>query len=239
MRHPWFDCLIFLGTITALNADSVELRDGKKSEGTLLGANSRQIDFLTSAGESLRVPIEDVASLSFSSPKTKASVVLPAGALLRVRIIDAIDVDTAQAGMKFRAALDDAILSGGSVIVPRGVEVVLIAARVEQGGKFKGSDLIELKAISVAVNGKPNPVVTSLTQTKSGGEGKKTAGKVAGGAGLGAIIGGIAGGGKGAGIGALVGVAGGTILSATGQPHLKVPSETRLDFQLLAEWKIQ
>jgi hypothetical protein len=60
---------------------------------------------------------------------------------------------------------------------------------------------------------------------------KKTAGKVAAGAGLGAIIGGIAGGGTGAGIGALAGAAGGTIL-ATGQPHLKVAPETRLEFQL-------
>ncbi len=94
-------------------------------------------------------------------------------------------------------------------------DVILVAAKVEQGGKFKGSDLIQLKAISIAVNGKPLQVVTSLSETKSGGEGKKTAGKVAGGAGLGAIIGGIAGGGKGAGIGALVGAAGGTIMSAS------------------------
>jgi outer membrane lipoprotein SlyB len=80
--------------------------------------------------------------------------------------------------------------------------------------------------------------VTSLSQTKSAGEGKKTAGKVLGGAGLGAIIGGIAGGGKGAGIGALVGGAGGTVLAATSQPQLKIPSETRLEFQLLADWEI-
>ena len=88
------------------------------------------------------------------------------------------------------------------------------------------------------MKGSAYPVVTSLSQTKSGGEGKKTAGKVLGGAGLGAIIGGIAGGGKGAGIGALVGGAGGTVMAATSQPHLKIPSETRLEFRLLADWKI-
>jgi hypothetical protein len=115
----------------------------------------------------------------------------------------------------------------------------MAAAKVEQGGKFKGSDLIRLKVISVSVNGKSRQVVTSLSETKSGGEGKKTTRKVAGGAGLGAIIGGIGGGGVGAGIGALAGAAGGTILAATGQPHLKVPSETRLEFQLLADWKIR
>jgi hypothetical protein len=236
--------LTVLAAATApLHADSVAFRNGTRTEGTMVGANSRQIDFLTSQGESIRVPIEDVTSVTFSSPKAKtserAAVVIPAGTVLRIRTIDAIDVDKTQAGMKFRAALDDAILTGGSVIVSRGANVVLVAAKVEQGGKFKGSDLIQLKAISIDVNGKPHPVVTSLSETKSSGEGKKTAGKVAGGAGLGAIIGGIAGGGKGAGIGALAGAAGGTLLSASGEPHLKVAPETRLEFQLAADWKVR
>jgi hypothetical protein len=34
--------------------------------------------------------------------------------------------------MMFRATLDDAVLAGGAVIVPRGAEVALIAAKVEQ-----------------------------------------------------------------------------------------------------------
>ena len=104
---------------------------------------------------------------------------------------------------------------------------------------MKGSDLVELKVNSITVRGRIYPVVTSVTQTKSAGEGKKTAGKILGGAGLGGIIGGIAGGGKGAAIGALVGGAGGTVLSATSQPHLKIPAETRLEFQFLSDWKVQ
>jgi hypothetical protein len=91
---------------------------------------------------------------------------------------------------------------GGNVIVPRGAHAVLVAAKVQQGGKMKGSDLISLKVNAIVVQGRSYPVVTTLSETKSGGEGKKTAGKVAGGAGLGAIIGGIAGGGTGAAIGA-------------------------------------
>ena len=102
-----------------------------------------------------------------------------------------------------------------------------------------GSDLVELKVNSITVQGRVYPVVTSPVETKSSGEGKKTARKAVGGAGLGAIIGGIAGGGSGAAIGALAGGAGGTILAATGQPHLKIPPETRLQFQLAADWKIQ
>ncbi len=246
MSYRWFFSFAVIAAGAApLYADSVAYRNGQKTEGTFLGANSRQVDFLTFTGESLRVPIEEVASVTFSAApvaakkEVRSAVVIPASTVLRIRTIDPIDVDAAQAGMKFRGSLDDPITSGGSVVVSRGAEVTLLAAKVEQGGKFKGSDLIQLKVMSVSVDGKSNQVVTSLSETKSGGEGKKTTRKVAGGAGLGAIVGGIAGGGKGAGIGALVGVAGGTVIAATGQPHLKVPSETRLEFQLLADWKIR
>jgi hypothetical protein len=166
-------------------------------------------------------------------------VLVPAGTTFRVRTAEFIDVDSTKAGMKFRGTLDDPIVIGGDVVAPRGADVALVAAKVEQGGKFKGSDLLQLKVNTITVGGRPYPVVTNLAETKSGGEGKKTTRKIVGGTGLGAIIGGIAGGGTGAAIGALSGAAGGTILSATGEPHLKVPAETRLTFQLLSDWKIR
>ena len=167
------------------------------------------------------------------------SILIPAGTSFRVRTIDPIDVDATQAGMTFRGSIDDPIMLAGDVIVPRGANVVMVAAKVEQGGRMKGSDLISLKVNSITVRGRIYPVVTSVSETKSGGEGKKTAGKILGGAGLGGIIGGIAGGGKGAAIGALVGGAGGTALAASGQPHLKVPAETRLEFQFLSDWRVK
>lgn len=179
-----------------------------------------------------------IAAILLLGSAAGAQTLIPAGTMLRVRTIDPIDVDSTQAGTRFRGALDDPIMQGGSVLVPRGADVALVASKVEQGGKFKGSDLIELKMNSIKIGARYYAVVTSLSQSKSEGEGKKTTGKVLGGAGLGAIIGGIAGGGKGAAIGVLAGVAGGTLLSASGQPHLKIPSETRLDFQLLADLAI-
>jgi hypothetical protein len=36
-----------------------------------------------------------------------------------------------------------------------------------------------------------------------------------------------------------VGGVGGTVVAATGQPHLKIPVETRLQFQFAADWKVQ
>lgn len=244
--------MVFVGV--PLSADTLILRDGKKMDGTLLGATSRQLEFLPASGKTIKVPIDQVDAVEFSTPPVVAAapkpapapapaakkvILLPAGLTFRIRTVDLIDVDVAKAGSKFRASIDDPIMINGEVVVPRGADAVLVAAKVEQGGKMKGSDLISLKVNSIIVRGRAYPVVTTLSETKSKGEGKKTAGKVAGGAGLGAIIGGIAGGGKGAAIGALVGGAGGTIVAASGQPHLKVPAETRLEFQLAADLKVQ
>jgi hypothetical protein len=253
MKHPDLRTIFLALAFAALpiEADTLVLRDGKEIGGTFLGATARQIEFLPSSGKPVKFGLDAVAAINFSEPPVIASpppaqrpavrkpVTLPAGTAFRVRTIDLIDVDYTQAGARFPGTVDDPIMFGGNVVVPRGSDIVLVASKVQQGGKMKGSDLIELKVNSITVAGRSYPVATSLAQTKSEGEGKKTAGKIIGGVGLGAIVGGIAGGGKGAGIGALVGGAGGTILAATSQPHLKIPAETRLQFQLIADWKVQ
>jgi hypothetical protein len=243
-----------------LSADTLILRDGRAIQGTFVSGSARQITFITPSGQTLQVPIASVMSLTFSAPAAavaaapkpaptpppaqrpaaaKPAVIIPAGTTLRISTIDAIDVDTSQAGKTFRASLSDPIMSGGNVLIPRGAPVVLVAAKVEQGGSMKGSDLIQLKANSVTVGGKQVPVVTNIVEQKTAGEGKKTTRKTLGGAGLGAAIGAIAGGGQGAAIGALAGGAAGAIVSASGQPHLKIPAETVLQFQLLADVRIQ
>jgi hypothetical protein len=116
---------------------------------------------------------------------------------------------------------------------------VLQAVKVEQSGKAKGSDKISLKMNSLGFGGRVYQVATTYVEQKGKGEGKKTARKVGGGAGLGAIVGGIAGGGSGAAIGAAVGAGAGAIVSASGEEHLKVPAETRLQFQLSSGVNIQ
>jgi len=129
-----------------------------------------------------------IVAVSFLSISATAAVLVPAGTTFRVRTDEVIDVDSTQAGMKFRGTLDDPLMIGGTVVVPRGADVVIVAAKVAQGGKFKGSDLVQLKVNSVVVGQRAYPVVTSIAETKSGGEGKKTTRKIAGGTGLGAII---------------------------------------------------
>jgi hypothetical protein len=254
---PLVTASLLLSSFT-LRADVVRLKDGRTIQGIFLGGNSRQIDFLVSEGKTVSFSLTSVSSVAFMAlpetppstgggaaagtapaPAARPPVLIPAGTLLRVRTIDPIDVDTSATGAKFKASLDDPVMVGGAVVIPRGAGAMLQAVKVEQSGKMKGSDLIQLKVISVSVGETAYPVVSSVAESKGGSEGKATAKKTLGGAGLGALIGGIAGGGSGALIGTAAGAAGGAIVSASGQQHLKIPSETRLEFKLQSDLKVR
>jgi hypothetical protein len=126
------------------------------------------------------------------------------------------------------------VMIGGAIAIPRGATAVVQAVKVEQSGKMKGSDKISLKLNAIGFGGLVYEVASAYVESKGKGEGKRTTRKVAGGAGLGAIVGGIAGGGSGAAIGAAVGGVTGAAVASGGEEHLKVPAETRLQFQLTA-----
>src|ERR1043165_687167 len=155
------------------HADTLILLSGKQISGTFLGATARQIEFLPTSGKAVKVALNTVEAVTFSEPQAampppsqpttpalRKPILLYAGTTFRVRPIDPIDVDYTQAGAKFRGSLDDPIMSGGDVVVPRGAPLVLVASKVQQGGKMKGSDLIELKASSISVSGRWQHVVT-------------------------------------------------------------------------------
>jgi hypothetical protein len=246
---PTVTVLLVAGS-AALSADRVKLRSGQAVEGSFMSADVKVVRVLLANGRIAEFPVDNVAALEFSPrkappppapdpAKAPAPITLPANTVLSVRLAQAIEVDAAQAGMKFKSLLDDPVMIGGKVIVPRGAPVELQAAAVEQAGKMKGADKITLKANAISFGGRRYDIVTSYVEQKGKGEGKKTARKVGGGAGLGAIVGGIAGGGTGAAIGAAAGAATGAIMSSQGTEHLSLPAETRLQFNLSAAVTVQ
>ena len=210
-----------------------------------MSADVKVVRLLLANGRIAEFPVDDVSAVEFTPRKappapapdparTPPAVTVPKGTVLSVRLTQAIDVDAAQTGMTFKSVLDDPVMIGGQVVLPRNAAVVLQAAKVEQAGKMKGADKITLKANSIAFGGRQYEIVTTYVESKGSGEGKKTTRKVAGGAGLGAIVGGIAGGGTGAAIGAAAGAATGAIVASQGTEHLKLDAETRLQFTLNA-----
>jgi hypothetical protein len=163
---------------------------------------------------------------------------VPAGTLVNVRLTQAIDVDASRTGTTFKARVDDPVMLDGRVVIPREATATLQAVSVQQSGTMKGSDRIVLKMNNLGFGGRVYEVVTSQVESKGKGEGKRTTRKVAGGVGLGALVGGIAGGGEGAAIGAAIGGVTGAAVASSGEEHLKLPAETRLQFQLAAAVKV-
>lgn len=169
-----------------------------------------------------------------AAPKPRPAVTVPAGTLVNVRLTTGIDVDASRSGQTFKAVVDDPVTVNGALVIPRGATAILQAVNVQQSGTMKGSDKITLKLNAVSFGGMVHQLSSTYVESKGGGEGKKTARKIGGGAGLGAIVGGIAGGGEGAAIGAAIGAGTGAAVAAGGEEHLKLPAETRLQFQLSA-----
>jgi hypothetical protein len=253
MRRPVFGFaslfVIVAFASATLSADRVKLRSGKVVEGSFMSADVKVVRILLDNGRVAEFSVEDVSSVEFSARKTPPQtppppppdptaapppVTVPMGTVVSVRLTQDIDVDATQTGMMFKGLLDDPVMIGGKVVIPREASVALQAANVEQAGKFKGADKITLKANSIAFGGRRYEIATTQVESKGSGEGKKTTRKVAGGAGLGAAIGGIAGGGTGAAIGAVAGGATGAVVASQGTEHLKLPAETRVQFTLNA-----
>jgi hypothetical protein len=241
--------VVLIGSAT-LSADRVKLRSGQSVEGSFMSADVKVVRVLLANGKIAEFPVEDVSAVEFAArkappppapdpSKAPAPVTLPQGTVLSALITQAIDVDATKTGATFKALLDDPVMIGGKVVVPRNSALELQAVKVEQAGKMKGSDKIVLKANNISFGGRKYDIVTTQVEQKGSGEGKKTARKVGGGAGLGAAIGGIAGGGQGAAIGALAGAAAGTVMASQGTEHMKLPAETRLQFQLSAAVTVQ
>ena len=163
---------------------------------------------------------------------TQASEI-PAGTVVSVRTIDAVDSESDQEGKIYRASLSDDLVVDGKVIARKNDPAQIRLRSLSQSGKISGNSEVTLELYTVTIDGKPVSVVSGDVTQGSAGKGKKTARNAGIGAIAGGIIGAIAGGGKGAAIGAASGGALGTGASAiTKGPKVRIPSETLLRFTI-------
>lgn len=166
-------------------------------------------------------------------PPQPKQVQIPASATLTIRMIDGVDSSVNRAGEIFHASLENPIVVDDQVIVSRGADVYVRLVDANSAGKFSGKSELHLELVKLEFQGQSYPLVSSTYSLAGSSRGQDTAKKVGGGAVIGAIIGALAGGGKGAAIGAGVGGAGGGVYQgATHGKQVKIPSETKLDFQL-------
>jgi hypothetical protein len=238
--------------------DTVTLRDGRTIRGSFVGGDARAIRI--AVGDRVETyAIGDIASLNFDAPPPSAAVqppeppprvfrpepreerrearedqVIPAGAVLTIRMVDSVDSERDRLGQTYRASLDEPVIDNtGNTQVQRGADVTVKLVDDQQSGKIAGRTVLTLDLLSLYINGRTVEIDTTSVSQESSSRGERSAKVIGGTAALGAIIGAIAGGGKGAAIGAGAGAGVGTAAEvATKGQRVRIPSETRLTFTL-------
>ena len=161
-----------------------------------------------------------------------ASLTIPAGATISVRMTGGLDSKANRAGETFRATVDSPLTVDGKVVVPKGAEAIGKLTDVQASGRIKGRSLIAVELTSLNFEGKSVAVQTSAYQEGGPSRVKQTA-KIAGGATvLGTIVGAVAGAPW---IGIGVGAAAGFVVQTVrGPAQIRIPAESILVFTLLS-----
>jgi len=166
-------------------------------------------------------------------PPKPATVTIPEGTQIAIRLIDPLDSEKNQVGDRFRATLAHSVRVGDETVIPLGADVEGRVTDVKSAAHFAGKSVLAVELTNLSMGGKNYELHTEEFRREGASRGKNTAEKVGGGAALGAIIGGIAGGGKGAAIGSVIGGgAGGGVQAATRGQQINLPTESQLNFQL-------
>ena len=241
-----------LASAFMLQADTLYLRDGRTLRGTFISGNSRQLRFLPDGGRTQQFSITAVDHIAFGDAATTSSTLskprnttaastrtrtvdataIPAGTVVTVSMIDAIDSNETDVGKRYRASLDEPVVYEGRTIAPRGADATVEIARVSQSGTVSGREEIALVLTEIVANGRRLRPETQHAEVSAKSRTNESAKIIGGTAVVGAIIGAIAGGGKGAAIGAASGAGAGVAIQAIRGQRIQVPSESKLDFTL-------
>jgi hypothetical protein len=163
-----------------------------------------------------------------------ATLTIPAGTVLSVRINEYLSSDQNQVGDRVTATLQQPVVVNGYVVARRGQMLVGQVEAAEKAGRIKGTSQlgIELTDMTVA-DGQSRPILTELWKASGGTTHGADAAAIGGTTALGAAIGSVADWGRGAAIGAGAGAAAGigAVLLTRGRPTV-IPPETWLTFRL-------
>ena len=179
--------------------------DRRSSKPPAVDADSSGTAVLAKTQDGPMPAAHDVPTAREIPPSKPEKLTIEAGAGVVVRLVEALDSETAEVGQIFHATLDSPLQSDWKVAIPAGSDVEGHVVDVKSAGKFAGQSQLVLQLDRISAASRSYNIRTDQYQRQASNRTTNTAAKVGTGAAIGAIIGGIAGGGKGAGIGAAAG----------------------------------
>ena len=217
-------------------ADTIELADGTLLEGDFVGSSNGIVMFNTGGSIEAFPEAEvvgiflgaGVATREAEAPAGSAgnvNVTIPSGTRLVLRTSDGIDSRRHQAGHRFRAQLESAIVIDGITAVPRGAFVHGRITQANQAGRAVGSSELAIEFTDIMINDQLFEIATDGMQAQGDNEAGRTAGRTARAAAIGGLIGGRSGLRTGAAVGA------GASLLTSGQ-SINIPAGTILETRL-------
>lgn len=187
------------------------------------------------AGAAVEGPVQATVA-----PEPTPAALIPSGTAICVRLEEALGTRFSRPGEHFRAALDEPIVVGDRVVVPKGTEFRGHVIEARPSGRLKGRAVLLVTLDSFRLDDTTYPVRIAADLRSSRSHKRRNLAFIGGGSGGGAAIGAIAGGGVGALIGAGAGaVAGTTGALITGRRQITLPVETPLIFTLRGPVKVR
>jgi len=238
----FLSCIFVLLISSTAIADTIELVNGQKIEGILIGRTGDKVQFEIN-GIVSTYNASDVKNITFGSPgqqpvaktehsappsqePTSAKISVPAGTIMMVRTQQVLDSRKQGSGYKFVAKLEGDLVAGGKVVAPAGSNVYGQINEVRQAGRLAGKSEMSIIFTGIMINNQIIPIRSGeIKAVASIGSGKDTVSKTA----RGAIIGGLIDGSDGAKTGAKVG-AGLSVL--TRGASLNIPAGTLMEVPL-------
>jgi hypothetical protein len=170
----------------------------------------------------------------------KGPVTVPAGALVTVRLQNAIDAHHLEPGDTFIVNVSRDVFQDGVLALPLGATMEGKVVAVKKPGAFAGGGYIQLQLTQLDLDGHSYPLASDIFSTETPGKGGRSAANTIGGAAFGALLGAAVGGGSGAAIGAVAGGGTGAALSAASPaPRTFMPAETMITFHLKSPLTLQ
>ena len=179
---------------------------------------------------------DPIAEEARRKQREPATVTIPAGTQIVVRLQETLAADKMQTGDTFHATLDAPLEVAGFVLAERGARAVGRIVESDRAGRVRGVSRLAIELTQFTTSDGQTVIVQSETFHREGATSKKSdAAKIGAGAAVGAALGAIFGGGKGAAIGGATGAGagGGTVLMTRGKPAV-IEVETRIPFQTKA-----